>query len=135
MLASVDAFLRYFETVHRRTVRDVAALPSEGATWRAPGDLGEGLWSLGEIVGHLAASRHLFTGAFAGDGWHVPEPEPGFDPRQQATWVQALESSLARIQQRLAGAPADWLERRVESMDHAAQIQGWRVLLLLVEHE
>jgi uncharacterized damage-inducible protein DinB len=136
MLTSVDAFLGYFETVHRRTVRDVAALPPEAAAWRAPGDLGEGLWSLGEIVGHIAATRTMFVGAFAGGGWHLPGAgADAFDARDQATWVPALESALEWMQWRLANAPAAWLERRVESMDRTARIQGWRVLLLLVEHE
>ena len=133
MLTDVGAFLRYFETVHRRTVRDVAALPAEAATWQATGDLGEGLWSLGQIVGHIASTRYLFAGAFAGAGWHLPEH--AFDPRDQAKWVPALETALAWMQQRLADAPAAWLARRVESMDGQGHVAGWRILLLLVEHE
>ena len=133
MLTDVDAFVRYFETVHRRTVRDVAALPREAAAWRAPGELGEGLWSLGDIVGHIAAARYLFAGAFTGDGWHLPER--AFDPRDQAAWVPELEAAAAWLRERLAGAPAAWLERRVESMDQTGQLAGWRILLLLVEHE
>jgi uncharacterized damage-inducible protein DinB len=135
VLTDLDAFLRYFETVHRRTRRDVAALPPAAAAWRVPADanLAEDLWSLGQIVGHIAAARYLFTGAFLGHGWHLPDRP--FDPADQAGWLPELEASAAWMRGQLTGAPHAWLERRVDSMDHTGQIAGWRVLMLLVEHE
>jgi uncharacterized damage-inducible protein DinB len=132
MLTHIDAFLRYFSTVHRRTVRDVAALPPESATWRAPGDMGEGLWTMGEIVGHLVTGRHLFAGAYAGDGWQVV---PASDWSDRQAWLPRLEESAAWMEQRLAGTPPAWLSRPVELMDGSGTVSGWRLLLLMTEHE
>jgi uncharacterized damage-inducible protein DinB len=133
MLTDVAAFLRYFETVHRRTLRDVVALPPSAPAWRAPRDWGENLWSFGEIVLHIAGGRYLFTGAFVGTGWHLPDLR--LDPSDQAAWAPLLESALAWMRHQLAEAPTSWLERSVEAMDTSTRIAGWRLLLLMVEHE
>jgi len=133
MLQDVDAFLRYFGGVHKRTLRDVAALPPAAAAWRGPGELGEGLWSLGQIVGHIAGGRLMFGGAYAGRGWQLPRLP--YDPADQAAWLPLLEWSASSLNERLAGTPAAWLERRLAAMDQSGLLVGWRVLMLLVEHE
>ena len=132
MFTDIDAFLHYFATVHQRTARDVASLLPESASWRAPGDIGEGLWTIGEIVGHLVTGRHLFVSAFAGEGWQVVTASDWSD---RALWVPRLEQSLTWMQQRLLGAPPAWLTRRVELLDRSRTVSGWRLLLLLTEHE
>ena len=37
MITDIASYLRFFDTVRRRTDRDVAALPAEAAAWRPPG--------------------------------------------------------------------------------------------------
>ena len=37
--------------------------------------------------------------------------------------------------QGLSGTPDAWLERRVDMIDSAGALQGWRVLLMMMEHD
>lgn len=89
MITDVASYLRFFDSVTRRTARDVAALPSEAAAWRPPAVSGEAGWSIGQIVGRL-----------------------------------------------LKDTPDAWLSRRVEMIDTpGSTLSGWRILMMLVEHE
>lgn len=132
MLQSIDAFVRYFESVHRRTMRDVAALPDAAVGWRPVMGTGEGAWDVNRLVGHIAATRLYFAHAYRGEGWVSP-PEP--DVQEWVRWLPALDDSAADLRRMLAGTPPEWLERRVELLDSEGSVSGWRVLLMLVEHE
>jgi hypothetical protein len=54
MITSIAAFLRYFDAVHRRAMRDVGALPPEADRWAPAAGTGEGAWSINVLVGHMA---------------------------------------------------------------------------------
>ena len=49
MITSIDAFLRYFDGIHRRAVRDVAGLPPEADGWTPQGGEGERAWSINKL--------------------------------------------------------------------------------------
>jgi len=54
MITDIASYLRFFDSVRRRTERDVAALPPAAAAWRPPaGAGGEAGWNIGQIVGHI----------------------------------------------------------------------------------
>lgn len=132
MITSIDAFLRYFDAVHRRAVRDVAALPAEADGWQPTAGTGENAWSINVIVGHMAGSRLYFASAYRGDGWISPPPP---DTSSRKRWVSELEASAARLRETLAGTPDDWLQRKVEMIDTEASLSGWRVLMMMIEHD
>jgi uncharacterized damage-inducible protein DinB len=132
MIRSMEEFLRYFDAVHRRTVRDIAALPQEAARWRPPESRGEASWDIATIVGHIAGSRLYFASAYRGEGWVSP-PKP--DTREQERWVPVLEDAAARLRQALAGTPDEWLHRRIRMIDSDGTLSGWRILMMMVEHE
>ena len=75
MITDIASYLRFFDSLRRRTDRDVAALPSAAAAWRPPAAGGEPGWSIGRIVGHIGASRLYFASAYRGEGWIWTEPE------------------------------------------------------------
>jgi uncharacterized damage-inducible protein DinB len=77
-------------------------------------------------------SRLFFAGAYAELRWHA---EPWRGPTgTRADWVAALDGSATRLHRLLEGTPDEWLGRRVEMLD-GRPVEGWRVLLLMVEHE
>ncbi len=125
MFRNVDGFLRYFEGVNKRAMRDVAALPPEADGWRPEIGEGEKAWSINTLVGHMAGSRLYFASAYSGSGWISPEPP---DVSSRAKWLPALEASFNEFKAKLAGTPDDWLDRRVDMIDTAATLPGWRVL-------
>jgi uncharacterized damage-inducible protein DinB len=133
MITDITAYLRFFDSVRRRTERDVAALPPAAVTWRPPPAAGEAGWGIGEIVGHIGGARLLFASAYRGEGWIGVAPE--MDPADQRTWLPWLQSSAERVVSRLRDTPAEWLARRVEMMDTPGSLSGWRILMMLLEHE
>jgi uncharacterized damage-inducible protein DinB len=134
MITDMAAYLGFFDGVRRRTERDVAALPPAAAAWRPPASEGESGWGIGQIVGHIGATRLYFASAYRGEGWLWSPPE--IDPGDQSTWLPWLRASAARYAELLAGTPPAWLARRVDTIDTpGATIAGWRLLMMMVEHE
>ena len=132
MLTSMEGFLRYFGGVHRRALRDVAALPPAADGWRPSQGEGEKAWSINGIVGHMATARLYFASAYRGEGWVTPPP-PDVSSRER--WLPALEESWERLQALLGETPDEALHRKVAMIDTDGAMSGWRVLLLMAEHD
>jgi uncharacterized damage-inducible protein DinB len=132
MFSSVEAFLRYFEGVNRRAMRDIGALPPAADGWRPSTGEGERAWSINKLVGHMCGSRLYFANAYLGRGWVSPPPP---DVSRRELWVPALAESFERFRALLAGTPDAWLERKVPMIDSDASLSGWRILAMMVEHD
>jgi len=133
MFRDIDAFLRYFEGVNKRAMRDIAALPAEADGWTPPAGDGEKAWGINTLIGHMCGSRLYFASAYSGSGW-ISAPPPDVSSREK--WVPALQASFEAFKARLAGSPADRLDRRVEMIDSpGATLPGWRILLMMMEHD
>ncbi|MBI5949636.1 MAG: DinB family protein [Chloroflexi bacterium] len=132
MLTSIDAFLRYFDAVNRRAMRDIAALPPEADGWTPATGEGEKAWSINKLIGHMAGSRLYFASAYRGEGWISPAPP---DVSSRDRWLPALEESVREFRRRLEGTPAEWLERKVQMIDSEGGLSGWRVLMMMMEHD
>ena len=134
MITDIGAYLRFFDSVQRRTERDVAALPAAAATWQPPVVKGERGWGIGEIVGHIGTSRLYFASAYRNEGWIWAPAESR--PDDQQTWLPWLKTSGARFVDLLKDTPAEWLHRRIEMIDTpGASLSGWRLLMMMIEHE
>jgi uncharacterized damage-inducible protein DinB len=132
MLTSIADFLRYFDAVHRRALRDIGALPPDGDGWAPAAGTGEGAWSINTLVGHIAGSRLYFASAYRGEGWISPPPP---DAATRDRWLPALDDSASRLREALAGTPDEWLHRKVQMIDTDAELSGWRILMMMLEHE
>ncbi len=132
MITAIADFLRYFEGVHRRTVRDIDALPPDAGAWTPSAGEAEAAWGIAELVAHIARSRSFFLGAYRAEGWIMP---PGGDPPDPTTWLALLEESAAALAAGLETTPDGWLQRRVPLIEGDGSLAGWRVLMMLVEHE
>ena len=132
MIRSIEAFLRYFDAVNRRALRDIEALPPEADGWTPPSGEGEQAWSINQIVGHIAGSRLYFASAYRGEGWVSPPP-PDVGSRQR--WLPAIAASAQQLHGLLDGTPDEWLDRKVQMIDTEGRLSGWRILLLMVEHD
>ncbi len=130
MIRSIESFLRYFDAVHRRAVRDITVLPPEADSWTSATGTGEGAWSINTLIGHMAGSRLYFASAYRGEGWISP---PAPDVSHRELW--ALEWSATQLGVALAGTPDAWLDRKVEMIDTDGVLSGWRVLMMMAEHD
>ena len=133
MITDIGSYLRFFDSVRRRTERDVAALPPEAAAWRPAPIRGEIGWSIGDIVGHIGTARLYFASAYRGEGWIAP---PAGSRRDDAsTWLPWLQESATRLHALLRETPSEWLTRKIEMIDTPGSLSGWRILMMLLEHE
>ncbi|MBI5288523.1 MAG: DinB family protein [Chloroflexi bacterium] len=132
MITSIDSFLRYFDAVHRRAMRDVGALPPAADGWAPARGEGEHAWSIKTLVGHMAGSRLYFANAYRGEGWISPSPP---DVSNRDLWLPALDESAYLLRGTLEGTPDEWLNRKVAMIDSAGALSGWRVLMMMVEHD
>ena len=132
MISSIADFLRYFDAVHRRARRDIAALPEAADGWTPAAGDGENAWSINVLVGHMAGGRLYFASAYRGEGWIQPQPP---DVSRRELWVGALDESAAQLRAALAGTPDAWLQRKVAMIDSDGALSGWRVLMMMVEHD
>ncbi len=132
MITSIDDFLRYFAAVNRRAIRDMSALPPQADGWRPALGEGEKSWDINTLVGHMATSRPYFASAYRGEGWISPPP-PDVSARDK--WVPALEASERELRRLLEGTPPEWLTRKVDMVDTDARLSGWRVLMMMMEHD
>jgi uncharacterized damage-inducible protein DinB len=133
MFTDIDTYLRYYEGLHKRTMRDVAALPAAAAGWAPEAGQGENAWGIGEIVRHIAGSRLYFARAYRDEGWIFDDPLR--DCELQSDWIPTLEESFADFSGRLAGTDIEWLSRRIKMIDTDGTLPGWRLLLMCLEHE
>ncbi len=132
MFSSIEDFLRYFAAVNRRAVRDITALPSAANRWRPAVGEGEQNWDINTIVGHMAGSRLYFASAYAGRGWISPPP-PDVSSRER--WVPALEESAERLKRQLEATPGEWIDRKIAMIDTDRKLSGWRILMMMMEHD
>src|SRR5215216_2693149 len=132
MITSMADFLRYFDAVHRRALRDVGALPPEADGWAPPAGDGENAWSINEIVGHIASSRLYFASAYRGEGWIFPGAP---DTSTRERWLPALEEGYAEFRRQVEDTSDEWLRRRIEMVDSDGTLAGWRLLMMMTEHE
>lgn len=132
MFTDIQTFLRYFEGVNKRAMRDIAALPPDADGWTPATGEGEKAWSINKLVGHICGSRLYFASAYSGTGWISPRPP---DVSKRELWIPALQASFEEFHAKLAGTPPEWLERRVDMIDSDATLPGWRLLLMMMEHD
>ncbi|TMB93517.1 MAG: hypothetical protein E6J42_12770 [Chloroflexi bacterium] len=133
MFTDIQAFLNYFEGAHKRSVRDIAALPPEAESYRPETGEGENAWGVTDIVRHMAGSRLYFSRAYRGEGWVFDGPLRAVN--SQIDWVTCLEESAAEFRRRLEGTPLSWLTRRIQMIDSEGTLSGWRILMMCLEHE
>lgn len=146
MISSVAEFLTYFDAVNRRDMRDIAALPPEADGWKPTGGEGEKAWSINQLVGHIAGQRLYFLGAYLGEGWTEERIKalPGSTVRPRSApldvssrdgWLPALQQTADTFKERLTGTPDEWLHRRIPMIDSEGTLSGWRLLMMMLEHD
>src|SRR6266850_723454 len=86
-----------------------------------------------DSVRHIGGSRMYFASAYRGEGWVSTLPE--IDRADQRTWLPWLQASAGRFVARLLDTPADWLTRKIEMIDTPGSLSGWRLLMMMLEHE
>ena len=74
-----------------------------------------------------------FARAYRNEGWLYDWPVPSTE--SPADWIPALTESHAEFHRRLDDTPPEWLQRRIKMIDTDGALSGWRILMMLIEHE
>ena len=53
----------------------------------------------------------------------------------QSSWLPGLEASAQEFRLRIQGTPTEWLNRKIPMIDTDGALSGWRVLMMMLEHE
>ena len=77
-------------------------------------------------------SPALLASAYRGEGWISPQPP---DTSRRENWLLALDESARLLVATLEDTPDDWLQRKVQMIDTKGALSGWRVLMMMVEHD
>lgn len=133
MFKDVDSYLRYYRGLHKRTLRDVGALPPEAESYKPQTGEGENSWSIPEIVRHIAGSRLYFARAYRDEGWYFGDEVA--ESTKRSHWLTILEGSFELFTSRLEDTPPEWLERKIKMIDTDGELSGWRILMMCLEHE
>jgi uncharacterized damage-inducible protein DinB len=134
MITDIGSYLGFFDSLRRRTERDVAALPPAAVDWTPPAIEGETGWTIGQIVGHIGGARLYFASAYRNEGWLWAPVE--MDADDQRSWLPWLDASATRFIALLKDTPDEWLARRIEMIDTPGRaLSGWRLLMMMLEHE
>jgi uncharacterized damage-inducible protein DinB len=128
MLSSVQAFVRYFESVRRRTWTTVDRITPETLDW-APRS---GEFTCGEIIRHLAGAERFFVTRVVEDRW-TDNLEPGPVLDYAATRAR-LETAHNEEVPRLLALPDHRLHESTKDLD-GGDVKVWRFLMAMVEHE
>ena len=133
MIKDIASFLNWFASVNKRAIRDISSLPDEAAGWRPSIGDGERAWSVDELVVHMAEARLYFASAYVGDGWVWDKWAHPIGGKQD--WIRALQQSHDLFTERVGNTPESFLTRKVTLIAGDGQVSGWRVLMMMAEHD
>ena len=77
-------------------------------------------------------SRLYFASAYRGEGWISPQPA---DVSRRELWLPAIEESARQLHAALEATPDAWLQRKVAMIDSDGALSGWRILMMMLEHD
>jgi len=129
MLQSVRRFIDYFDGIRRRTLLFIDAIPADKVDW-SPGD---GEFSFGDLIRHLAATEEMFVGALVNGTWnyagHDVQGEQGLELA-----VSSLNSTHQEAMARLGTLEDSALNEGRRSLS-GREVKTWRLLMAMAEHE
>ncbi len=124
------SFLKYYESVRRRTRAVAACVPEDRLEW-SPGD---GRFSAADLVRHIAATERWM---WAENVLGLPSRYPGHG-RDLAegksavlAYLDTMQDATARI---VGGLSSDQLEAKVATVG-GVEMRVWKWLRLMIEHQ
>lgn len=129
MLADPLACADYFRGVRRRTIAAAQTLPPGAMDWAPrPGE-----FTAGDLLRHLAEAQRMYLRAYQGEGWHYAGHDRSLAPDKAAA-VGLLEERQREFDAALRATDPQHLN--TSRGDLAGRpLSGWRILMMLVEHE
>lgn len=131
MIEHVDQFIKYFDSIRRRTLTYVRSIPADRIDWRPK----TGELTCGDIVRHLAAAELMFVGAAVEGKWRYAGHERDNEHGSLVDALNTLETSHTEAIKILATLRDAGLSEPRPSLTGDPAVKAWRLLMAMVEHE
>ena len=131
MIQSTTDFIKYFESVRRRTMNYIRVVPADRLGWSPkPGE-----FTCADILRHFAASERMFVGVVVDGRWKYP----GHEVEQEQSLEQViaqLEADHVELMEKLKQFPDQDLDTsRYGPKGEGHPLKAWRWLMAMTEHE
>jgi len=131
MIQSTTDFIKYFESIRRRTLNYIRVVPPERLSW-APK---EGEFTCADIIRHFGLAEAMFVRVAMEGVWHYAgheaEKEAGLDEL-----IAGLEAVHLESMEKLGRFPDEELKApRYGPKGEGHPLKAWRWLMAMTEHE
>jgi uncharacterized damage-inducible protein DinB len=131
MIQSTADFIKYFESIRRRTLNYIRVVPADRLGWSPK----EGEFTCADIIRHFAASERMFVGVVINGCWnyegHASDQQQGLDEL-----LALLESTHSKAMSTLEQLSDQGLnEPRYGPKREGYPLKAWRWLMAMTEHE
>jgi uncharacterized damage-inducible protein DinB len=131
MLQTVEDFIKYLDSIRRRTLNYLRLVPPDQLDWSPK----EGEFTCGDILRHLIAAEKMFVRVALEGCWNYEGSEAGAN-QSLSELLALLEATHAETMDKLKRASDQDLNTlRPGPTREGRPIQAWRWLMVLGEHE
>ena len=129
MLQSVQGYIDYYEGIRRRTLHFIDAIPADRIDWLP----GEGEFTFGDLIRHLAATEDMFIGAVVNGIWKYAGHK--IEAKQERDVAITLLKSTHQDAMKRLGTLSDSALTETRPSLSGTEVKTWRLLMAMVEHE
>jgi uncharacterized damage-inducible protein DinB len=131
MLQTVEDFIKYFESIRRRTLNYVCVVPADQLDWSPK----EGEFTCGDILRHLIASEKMFLRVVLEGYWNY-EGHESEKNQSLSELIALLEVTHTESMNKLKYfSDQDLNTPRPGPKEGGQPIKAWRWLMVMGEHE
>jgi uncharacterized damage-inducible protein DinB len=131
MIQSTTDFIKYFESIRRRTLNYIRIIPFDKLDW-APK---EGEFTCADIIRHIIEAERMFVRVAMEGRWKYESHEAGSEQSLDALVAQ-LEATHIEAMKKLEGFPDQDLNKLCYGpIGEGRPIKAWRWLMAMAEHE
>jgi len=131
MIQSTTDFIKYFDSIRRRTFNYIRVVPAERLNWSPK----EGEFTCADIIRHIIAAEQMFVRVAIEGRWnyegHEAESKQSLDEL-----IALLESTHIEAMEKLGQFPdGDLNAQRYGPKEAGHPLKAWRWLMAMTEHE
>jgi uncharacterized damage-inducible protein DinB len=131
MIQSTTDFIKFFDSVRRRTMNYIRVVPADRLDWSPK----EGEFTCADILRHILAAERMFIQVAKDGRWNYPGHE-SVEAQSLEELIDSLETTHLEAMDRLKQfTDQDLNEPRFGPKGEGQPLKAWRWLMVMAEHE